>query len=58
MMHPHFMPILVLAFQTICMLVLLAGCVFLAIVAWQFMKAQETMASAVKDAVLSLKPKQ
>jgi Tfp pilus assembly protein PilX len=58
MMHPYFVPMLVAVFQGICMLVLLAVYVFLAVVAWRFMKAQETMAGAVKDAAISLQSKE
>jgi len=55
MMYPYFGPLLGAAFQGFCLLVLLAGYVFLAVVAWRFMKAQETPASAIKDAAISLK---
>jgi hypothetical protein len=58
MMNPYFMPLPVAAFQGICQLALLAGYVFLAVVAWRFIKAQETLASAIKDAAVSLRPEE
>jgi hypothetical protein len=62
MMHPYFLPLLAATFQGICMLVLLAGYVFLSVVAWRFMKAHEMLVSTIKDASkdvsISLRPKE
>jgi hypothetical protein len=58
MMHPYFMPLLFGIFQGIGMLVLLVGFVFLAVVAWRFMKAHEMLVSAIKNASISLRPKE
>jgi hypothetical protein len=58
MMHPYFMSPLAAILQGIGMLVLLAGYVFLAVVAWRFMKAHEVLASAIKNTSISLGPKE
>jgi hypothetical protein len=44
--------------QSLCMLISLAGLVFFLVVAWRFMKAHEALASAFKDTVIGLKSKE
>jgi hypothetical protein len=57
MMHPYFVSLFAI-WQSLFMLLMLAGFVFFLVVAWRFMKAHETLASTLKDAVISLRPKE
>jgi hypothetical protein len=57
MMYPYHV-LMFAIWQSLCMLITLAGFVFLLVVAWRFMKAHEALASAFKDASLRLIPKE
>jgi hypothetical protein len=57
MMHPYYGSQFVI-WQSLCMLIVLAGFVFALVVAWRFMKAHETLASTLKNTSISLKPKE
>jgi hypothetical protein len=57
MMHPYFIAQFAI-WQSFFRLIMLAGFVFFLVVAWRYMKAQESLASTLKDAVISLRPKE
>lgn len=54
MYHHFFSPFPI--YQCLVMLLMLAGCALFLVIAWRFMRAQESLASTLKEIATGIKP--